>query len=357
MPSGVGATRRDPGGCPSAPCVAGTRVRFGCPRRGQTVERCRFARRLRRGSIASRPGWAHPGSGSLARDACRRDLHRRPQSAASSHPRRGDRPVSAARRDAQEILEDLAEAIDAAAERVALGKNRWDGERPLRLAGEAVVGRLGDIAKSCRASSSPARASCPGPRSRACGSSLTTHITASTTSGSGAHLGTMSPSWTGSSVGGSARTSTTRLTRRARRGERALHPPVSRVQVDHEARPDPAKRQGEVLGHLVGIARVRQHLVDDDARRGAARDDGDERRHPIVAARGELAAADELGQGLAVPVGDHRHQRGVVAKSPYSNRPGPRAPDSVAGRTRRPISFVCPTVTLTPHTSNQQPSA
>ena len=146
MPSGVDATRRDPGGCPSAPCVAGTRVRFGCPRRGQTVERCRFARRLRRGSIASRPGWAHPGSGSLARDACRRDLHRRPQSAASSHPRRGDRPVSAARRDAQEILEDLAEAIDAAAERVALGKNRWDGERPLRLAGEAVVGRLGDIA-------------------------------------------------------------------------------------------------------------------------------------------------------------------------------------------------------------------
>ena len=27
-----------------------------------------------------------------------------------------------------------------------LGKDRWDAERPLRLAGEAVVGRLGDIA-------------------------------------------------------------------------------------------------------------------------------------------------------------------------------------------------------------------
>ena len=54
--------------------------------------------------------------------------------------------MSTARRDAQEILEDLAEAIDAAAELVALGKNRWDSERPLRLAGEAVVGRLGDIA-------------------------------------------------------------------------------------------------------------------------------------------------------------------------------------------------------------------
>ena len=54
--------------------------------------------------------------------------------------------MSAARRDAQEILEDLAEAIDAVAELVALGKDRWDSERPLRLAGEAVVGRLGDIA-------------------------------------------------------------------------------------------------------------------------------------------------------------------------------------------------------------------
>jgi uncharacterized protein with HEPN domain len=29
---------------------------------------------------------------------------------------------------------------------VRLGKQRWDAERPLRLAGEAVIGRLGDIA-------------------------------------------------------------------------------------------------------------------------------------------------------------------------------------------------------------------
>lgn len=54
--------------------------------------------------------------------------------------------MSAARRNPREIVEDLAEAIDAAAELVALGKDRWDSERPLRLAGEAVVGRLGDIA-------------------------------------------------------------------------------------------------------------------------------------------------------------------------------------------------------------------
>ncbi|MDA8290721.1 MAG: hypothetical protein M0Z33_03450 [Actinomycetota bacterium] len=71
-----------------------------------------------------------------------------------------------------------------------------------------------------------------------------------------------------------------------------------------------------------------------------------------ISGRFKELAAHELGQGFAVPVGDHRHQRGVVAKSgsPYSNRPGPRTPDSVAGRTRRPISLVCPTVTLTPHT-------
>ena len=36
--------------------------------------------------------------------------------------------MSAARRDAQEILEDLAEAIGAAAELVALGKDRWDSD-------------------------------------------------------------------------------------------------------------------------------------------------------------------------------------------------------------------------------------
>ena len=44
------------------------------------------------------------------------------------------------------LLADLAEAIDAAAELVDLGKERWDAERPLRLAGEAVIGRLGDVA-------------------------------------------------------------------------------------------------------------------------------------------------------------------------------------------------------------------
>lgn len=46
----------------------------------------------------------------------------------------------------EQLLGDLAEAVDAAVELVELGKERWDTERPLRLAGEAVVGRIGDIA-------------------------------------------------------------------------------------------------------------------------------------------------------------------------------------------------------------------
>lgn len=50
-------------------------------------------------------------------------------------------------RGVDDLLADLAEAAaDAAAELVGLGKERWDTERLLRLAGEAVIGRLGDIA-------------------------------------------------------------------------------------------------------------------------------------------------------------------------------------------------------------------
>jgi uncharacterized protein with HEPN domain len=49
-------------------------------------------------------------------------------------------------RSAEDLLADLTEAVDAAAELVRFGKERWDAERPLRLAGEAVIGRLGDIA-------------------------------------------------------------------------------------------------------------------------------------------------------------------------------------------------------------------
>ena len=54
--------------------------------------------------------------------------------------------MSRGRRGLHDLLADLTEAVDAAAELVAAGKERWDDERPLRLAGEAVIGRIGDIA-------------------------------------------------------------------------------------------------------------------------------------------------------------------------------------------------------------------
>jgi uncharacterized protein with HEPN domain len=49
-------------------------------------------------------------------------------------------------RGVDDLLADLAEAVDAAGELVDLGKERWDAERPLRLAGEAVIGSMGDVA-------------------------------------------------------------------------------------------------------------------------------------------------------------------------------------------------------------------
>lgn len=51
-----------------------------------------------------------------------------------------------ARRSLGELLDDLDEAVDAAKELVACGRERWEHERPLRLAGEAVIGRIGDVA-------------------------------------------------------------------------------------------------------------------------------------------------------------------------------------------------------------------
>jgi uncharacterized protein with HEPN domain len=49
-------------------------------------------------------------------------------------------------RGLSDLLADLDEAVDAAGELVGYGKFRWDLERPLRLAGEAVIGRIGDVA-------------------------------------------------------------------------------------------------------------------------------------------------------------------------------------------------------------------
>jgi hypothetical protein len=59
--------------------------------------------------------------------------------------RQAPRVVMAPRR-LYDLLADLEEAIDAAAELVSCGQDRWETERPLRLAGEAVIGRIGDVA-------------------------------------------------------------------------------------------------------------------------------------------------------------------------------------------------------------------
>ena len=49
-------------------------------------------------------------------------------------------------RSVSDLLEDLDEAIVAAAEIVRRGQERWDTDPILHLAGEAVVGRIGDVA-------------------------------------------------------------------------------------------------------------------------------------------------------------------------------------------------------------------
>lgn len=44
------------------------------------------------------------------------------------------------------VLADIAEAGQAARELVARGKRAWDGDLLLRLAGEAIIGRIADAA-------------------------------------------------------------------------------------------------------------------------------------------------------------------------------------------------------------------
>ena len=50
-----------------------------------------------------------------------------------------ERPVEA-------VLDDIEDAAGAATELVRRGRAAWDGDRLLRLAGEAVIGRLADAA-------------------------------------------------------------------------------------------------------------------------------------------------------------------------------------------------------------------
>lgn len=50
------------------------------------------------------------------------------------------------RRSDDEIIADIEHAAQAAAELVARGKEAWDRDELLRLAGEAVIGRVADAA-------------------------------------------------------------------------------------------------------------------------------------------------------------------------------------------------------------------
>lgn len=54
------------------------------------------------------------------------------------------------RRPVEKIVADLVDAVDAAHELVARGRGAYDADRMLRLAGEAVVGRIGDAAAKLR---------------------------------------------------------------------------------------------------------------------------------------------------------------------------------------------------------------
>jgi len=52
----------------------------------------------------------------------------------------------AERRSVDKVVGDLLDAADAAAEIVARGREAWDGDRLFRLAGEAIISRIGDAA-------------------------------------------------------------------------------------------------------------------------------------------------------------------------------------------------------------------
>jgi len=58
--------------------------------------------------------------------------------------------VNLVRRGFEALLSDLAEAVDAAAELVALGKDRWDTERPLRWLGRPSSGGSATSQRSSR---------------------------------------------------------------------------------------------------------------------------------------------------------------------------------------------------------------
>jgi hypothetical protein len=99
-------------------------------------------------------------------------------------------------RGLDDLLADLAEAADAAAELVRLGKKRWDTERPLRLAGEAVIGRLGDIVTKLPDEVIEATPEIPWKQGQGRSSAPRMPTTGSTTKRSGSPCATTSRGWT-----------------------------------------------------------------------------------------------------------------------------------------------------------------
>lgn len=54
------------------------------------------------------------------------------------------------RRPVDKIVADLLDAVQAARELIGRGRDSYDSDRLLRLAGEAVIGRIGDSAAKLR---------------------------------------------------------------------------------------------------------------------------------------------------------------------------------------------------------------
>ncbi len=100
------------------------------------------------------------------------------------------------RRSGEKVLADLLDSSDAGAELVARGRTAFDQDRLLRLAGEAVVGRIGEAARKLLAEFGE---DLPQdiPWSDVVGAriSSTTRTTGSTTTSSGRPLNETSPQW------------------------------------------------------------------------------------------------------------------------------------------------------------------
>ena len=90
------------------------------------------------------------------------------------------------RRPIDKIVADLLDAVGAASELVGRGRDAYDNDRLLRLAGEAVIGRIGDSAANSETNTAmTSRERCPGMTSSLTGSSSITSTTGSTMTSSG----------------------------------------------------------------------------------------------------------------------------------------------------------------------------